>query len=97
MGLLDEVLAKVGKRWYAANANALSAITSYINSPQVGGWQVCRTCFEQGGLGHIVSSWIGIRPEPADYRPINSRKSSTAAPCSKPHRRPVWTPRSSPT
>jgi uncharacterized protein YidB (DUF937 family) len=32
---------------------------TYINSPQVGGIAGLQTMFQQGGLGHIVSSWVG--------------------------------------
>jgi uncharacterized protein YidB (DUF937 family) len=62
MGLMDEVLSMAGCAGGAQqdqHATALSAILSYINSPQVGGIAGLQQMFQQGGLGHVVSSWIG--------------------------------------
>jgi uncharacterized protein YidB (DUF937 family) len=62
MGLMDEVLAMAGCAGGAQqvqHATALSAILSLINSPQVGGIAGLQQMFQQGGLGNIVSSWIG--------------------------------------
>jgi uncharacterized protein YidB (DUF937 family) len=62
MGILDEVLAMAsagaGAQQQAQNPSALSAILGYINSPQVGGLAGLQSMFQQGGLGHIMSSWI---------------------------------------
>jgi uncharacterized protein YidB (DUF937 family) len=60
MGLMDEVLAMAGCAGGAQQDQhaALGAILSYINSPQVGGIAGLQQMFQQGGLGHIVSSWI---------------------------------------
>jgi uncharacterized protein YidB (DUF937 family) len=64
MGLLDEVLAMAGSTGaqQSQHASALSAILSIINSPQVGGLAGLQSMFQQGGLGHIMSSWIGGGP-----------------------------------
>lgn len=64
MGLLDEVLAMAGSSGaqQTQHASALSAIMTYINSPQVGGIAGLQSMFQQGGHGHIVSSWIGSGP-----------------------------------
>jgi len=61
MGLMDEVLAMAGStgEQQGQHATALTAIMSYINSPQVGGIAGLQSMFQQGGLGNIVSSWIG--------------------------------------
>jgi uncharacterized protein YidB (DUF937 family) len=59
MGLLDEVLAMAGG---TQHASALNAILSLINSPQVGGLAGLQSMFQQGGLGHLMSSWIGNGP-----------------------------------
>jgi len=59
MGLLDEVLAMAGG---TQHASALNAILSLINSPQVGGLAGLQSMFQQGGLGQIMSSWIGNGP-----------------------------------
>jgi uncharacterized protein YidB (DUF937 family) len=61
MGLLDEVLAMAGSTGaqQGQHASALSAIMSLINSPQVGGLAGLQNMFQQGGLGNIISSWIG--------------------------------------
>ena len=60
MGLLDEVLSMAGSSGaqQTQHATALSAILSYINSPQVGGIAGLQQMFQQGGLGNIVSSWV---------------------------------------
>jgi uncharacterized protein YidB (DUF937 family) len=61
MGLMDEVLAMAESTGaqQGQHATALTAIMSYINSPQVGGIAGLQSMFQQGGLGNIVSSWIG--------------------------------------
>jgi uncharacterized protein YidB (DUF937 family) len=61
MGLMDEVLAMAGSSGaqQGQHASALTAIMAYINSPQVGGIAGLQNMFQQGGLGSIVSSWIG--------------------------------------
>ena len=61
MGLLDDVLAMAGSAGaqQSQHASALGAILSYLNSPQVGGLAGLQSMFQQGGLGHIISSWIG--------------------------------------
>jgi len=67
MGLLDEVLAMAGATGgpqQAQNSTALSAILSYINSPQVGGIAGLQHMFQQGGLGGVISSWISNGPNP---------------------------------
>ena len=64
MGLLEEVLAMAGSTGaqQSQHASALSAILSLINSPQVGGLAGLQSMFQLGGLGHIMSSWIGNGP-----------------------------------
>ena len=62
MGLIEEVLAMAsssGGAQQAQHASALTAILGYINSPQVGGIAGLQKMFQQGGLGNVVSSWIG--------------------------------------
>jgi uncharacterized protein YidB (DUF937 family) len=61
MGLMEEVLAMAGSSGaqQGPHATALTAIMAYINSPQVGGIAGLQSMFQQGGLGNIVSSWIG--------------------------------------
>ncbi|HEX3117903.1 MAG TPA: YidB family protein [Candidatus Acidoferrum sp.] len=59
MGIFDEV-QKIGGSLLGENhAGALSAITDYINSPQVGGISGLQKMFQEKGLGGIVGSWIG--------------------------------------
>jgi uncharacterized protein YidB (DUF937 family) len=61
MGLLEEVLALAGSTGaqQGQHASTLGAIMSLINSPQVGGLSGLQNMFQQGGLGSIISSWIG--------------------------------------
>jgi uncharacterized protein YidB (DUF937 family) len=61
MGLLDEVMsmAGVGAAQQDQHCTALTAIMNYVNSPQVGGIAGLQKMFQQGGLGSVMSSWIG--------------------------------------
>jgi len=60
MGLIEEVLAMAGSTGaqQGQHATAVGAILSYINSPQVGGIAGLQSMSQQGGLGHILSSWV---------------------------------------
>jgi len=40
------------------HATAVTAIMSYVNSPQVGGIAGLQKMFQQGGLGGVFSSWL---------------------------------------
>ncbi len=65
MGLLDDVLAMASGSLSSGgvpptqHATGLAAILEYINSPQVGGVAGLQKMFQQGGLGSVISSWIG--------------------------------------
>jgi uncharacterized protein YidB (DUF937 family) len=59
MGIFDEVEKIGGSLIGEQHAGALSAVTEYINSPQVGGISGLQKVFQEKGLGGIVSSWIG--------------------------------------
>jgi uncharacterized protein YidB (DUF937 family) len=58
---MDEVLAMAGSTGaqQADHSSAFGAIINYINSPQVGGILGLQHMFEQGGLGSVMSSWMG--------------------------------------
>jgi uncharacterized protein YidB (DUF937 family) len=60
MGLIDSVLAMAGSSGaqQEEHSTGVSAILSYINSPQVGGIAGLQQMFQQGGLGHVIGSWI---------------------------------------
>ena len=59
MGIFDEVEKMAGGMLGGDHAGALSAVTDYINSPQVGGISGLQRMFQEKGLGGIVGSWIG--------------------------------------
>lgn len=65
MGLLDDVLSMAsgslssGGVPPAQHATGLAAILEYVNSPQVGGVAGLQKMFQEGGLGNVISSWIG--------------------------------------
>jgi uncharacterized protein YidB (DUF937 family) len=59
MGIFDEVEKIGGSLIGGQHAGAMSAVTEYINSPQVGGISGLQKMFEEKGLGSIVGSWIG--------------------------------------
>jgi uncharacterized protein YidB (DUF937 family) len=59
MGLFDEVIAMAGSTGQQTqHTTALTAIMGYINSPLVGGIAGLQQMFQQGGLGHVISSWV---------------------------------------
>ena len=60
-GQLDalEVLSMAGVGGSQEHGGALSAVMSYINSPQVGGISGLQQMFHDKGLGGIAASWIG--------------------------------------
>ena len=63
MGLFDEVVSMAtaagsGGGQQTEHATALSAVISYVNSPQVGGIAGLQKMFQQGGLGGVFSSWV---------------------------------------
>ncbi len=67
MGLFDEVLAMAGSSGtpqQGQQTTALTAIMTYINSPQVGGIAGLQRMFQQGGLGGVINSWISNGPNP---------------------------------
>jgi uncharacterized protein YidB (DUF937 family) len=65
MGLLDDVLSMAKGSLSSGgvppeqHATGLAAILEYVNSPQVGGVAGLQKMFQQGGLGSVISSWIG--------------------------------------
>jgi uncharacterized protein YidB (DUF937 family) len=65
MGLLEDVLSMAsgslssGGVPPAQHATGLAAILEYVNSPQVGGVAGLQKMFQQGGLGNVISSWVG--------------------------------------
>ena len=59
MGIFDEVEKMGGALIGENHAGAMSAVTDYINSPQVGGISGLQKMFQEKGLGGLVSSWIG--------------------------------------
>jgi len=62
MGLFDEVVSMAtsaaGGGQQSQHATALSAVVSYVNSPQVGGIAGLQKMFQQGGMGSVFSSWV---------------------------------------
>lgn len=60
MGLLDDMMAMAGggNAAQGQNTGGLGAILAFLNSPQVGGISGLQNMMQQGGLGHIVSSWL---------------------------------------
>ena len=59
MGIFDEVEKMAGGMLGGDHAGMLSAVTEYINSPQVGGVSGLQKMFQEKGLGGLVGSWIG--------------------------------------
>jgi uncharacterized protein YidB (DUF937 family) len=63
MGLLDSIVGQVagalGSGAAGPQGGLLEAVTGLLNNPQTGGLQGLIQAFEQQGLGHVISSWIG--------------------------------------
>lgn len=60
MGLFDEVVSIVGKQVGGGGQNSLlEQAIALVNNPETGGLQGLIDRFQTGGLGEIVSSWIG--------------------------------------
>lgn len=60
MGLFDEVVSIVGKQLGDGGQNNLvQQVVAMVNNPEVGGLPGLIEKFQKGGLGEIVSSWVG--------------------------------------
>ena len=60
MGLLDDLLGKVtGQAGGGAEAQLLSAVTGMLGNQSSGGLTGLVDQFTKGGLGDVVSSWVG--------------------------------------
>lgn len=63
MGLLDsiagQVLGSLSQAGTQQPSGWVETIGGLLNNPQTGGLQGLVTAFEQQGLGHLISSWIG--------------------------------------
>src|SRR5215470_16468982 len=60
MGILDDMKEMGGSLLGGGDhSGMLSAVTDYINSPQVGGLSGLQKMFQEKGLGGLVGSWIG--------------------------------------
>ncbi|MRR16820.1 MAG: DUF937 domain-containing protein [Deltaproteobacteria bacterium] len=69
MGLFDDVVSIVGKQLGGGGQNSLLAeAIAMINNPETGGLQGLVEKLQNGGLGEIVSSWIGT----GENRPVSA-------------------------
>lgn len=60
MGLFDEVVSVIGKQLVGSQQNSLlEQAMAMINNPETGGLPGLIEKFQKGGLGDIVSSWVG--------------------------------------
>ncbi len=60
MGLFDEVVSVIGKQLSGGQQNNLvEQAMAMLNNPQIGGLSGLVEKFQKGGLGEIVSSWVG--------------------------------------
>lgn len=75
MGLFDEVVSIVGKQLGGGGQNSLmEQAIALINNPETGGLQGLVEKLQNGGLGDIVSSWIGT----GENRPVSSDQIASA-------------------
>jgi uncharacterized protein YidB (DUF937 family) len=61
MGLFDSIAGQVVGALTGNSGQQgglLEVVTGLINNPQTGGIQGLITAFQQGGLGHVIGSWI---------------------------------------
>lgn len=69
MGLFDEVVSIVGKQLGGSGQNSLlEQAIAMISNPETGGLQGLVEKLQNGGLGEIVSSWIGT----GENRPVSA-------------------------
>jgi len=61
MGLLDKIVSIVGDNMSgsAENKGLMEQALNLINNPAIGGFSGLINKFQNGGLGEIVSSWVG--------------------------------------
>ena len=61
MGILDKVVSMLGNQ--APDGSAQSGLFEHVigmlNNPEIGGLPGLISKFEKGGLGEVVSSWVG--------------------------------------
>ena len=58
MGLFDQVVGAMSGAQSGGNNALLETVMKLVNDPQTGGLQGLIQSFQQGGLGHIVNSWV---------------------------------------
>jgi uncharacterized protein YidB (DUF937 family) len=60
MGLFDEIVSVIGKQLGGGQQNSIiEQAMAMINNPETGGLSGLVEKFRQGGLGDVVSSWVG--------------------------------------
>jgi uncharacterized protein YidB (DUF937 family) len=61
MGLLDSVVSMLGNQSPdgTAQSGLLEQVMCMLNKPEIGGLPGLISKFENGGLGEVVSSWVG--------------------------------------
>ena len=61
MGLLNDIVSMIGKKvgGDGQQGGLFDQVIDLINNPETGGLSGLISKFEQGGLGDIVSSWVG--------------------------------------
>ena len=61
MGLLDKVVSIVGDNMSGSTKNKglMEQAINLINDPAIGGFSGLINKFQNGGLGEIISSWVG--------------------------------------
>jgi uncharacterized protein YidB (DUF937 family) len=61
MGLLDKIVSMFGSNvpGVEAHGGLFDQVVGLINNPEIGGLPGLIAKFEKGGLGDVVSSWVG--------------------------------------
>jgi uncharacterized protein YidB (DUF937 family) len=60
MGIFDTLAGQVlGQLSGEGNQGVYEALGGMLTNPQTGGLQGLVQAFQQGGLGHLVASWVG--------------------------------------
>jgi len=74
MGIFDEIVSVIGKQLGDGQNNSLiEQAMALINNPEMGGLSGLVDKFRQGGLGDMVSSWVGTGAnEPVSADQISS-------------------------
>lgn len=83
MGIFDTLAGQVlGQLSGEGNQGVYEALGGMLTNPQTGGLQGLVEAFRQGGLGHVIASWVGTG-ETCRSAPNSCRRCWAASACKR--------------